>query len=113
MPYVTNTSGTFKPNFLDSEVGLVSKTYEIPANMGVMDDDGIHKTVAAGTPYPADGSTAIGIVYQDVDVTYGDRAGAVLVAGRVLTDRLSITEDAKTALTDAGIVFVDAAETTR
>jgi hypothetical protein len=73
--------------------------------MGVMDDDGIHKTVPAGTVYPADDATAIGIVYQDVDVTYGDRAGAVLVAGRVLADRLTVTEEAKAVLT--GIVFVD------
>lgn len=113
MSYVTNFTGTFKPNFLDSEVGLVSKTYEIPASMGVTDDDGIHKTVHAGTPYPANDATATGIVFQDVDVTYGDKAGPVLVAGRVLSDRLTIAEAAKTALAKSGVVFVDAAETSR
>jgi hypothetical protein len=111
MSYIDNISGTFKPNFLDSEVGLITKTAEIPASMGVV--DGIYKTVPAGTVFPADDATATGIVFQDVDVTYGDKAGSVMVAGRVLADRLSVTEAAKTALTAAGIVFVDAAEVTR
>ena len=37
MSFVTNTTCTKRPNFLESEVGLVLKTREIPASMGVQD----------------------------------------------------------------------------
>lgn len=111
MSYVTNFNGTFRPNFLESEVGLVLKTYEIPESMGVA--DGIYKTVPAGTPYPSNDANAIGIVFEDVDVTYGDKPGSILVSGRVLEDRLTMDTAAKTALVSAGIKFVDAPEISR
>ena len=62
--------GTAIPNFLDSEVGLVTKTAQIPQSMGQADGD--RKTVFAGTVFPANTSAATGIVFQDVDVTDGD-----------------------------------------
>ena len=71
--------GTAIPNFLDSEVGLVTKTAQIPQSMGQADGD--RKTVFAGTVFPANTSAATGIVFQDVDVTDGDAIGAVMVAG--------------------------------
>lgn len=49
MSFVTNISGAARPNFLESEVGLVLKTHEIPATLGVQ--DGIYKTVAPGTVF--------------------------------------------------------------
>lgn len=55
------------PNFLDSEVGLVTKTAQIPQSMGQTDGD--RKTVFAGTVFPTNTSAATGIVFQDVDVT--------------------------------------------
>ena len=41
--------GTAIPNFLDSEVGLVTKTAQIPQSMGQTDGD--RKTVFAGTVF--------------------------------------------------------------
>ena len=79
--------GTAIPNFLDSEVGLVTKTAQIPQSMGQADGD--RKTVFAGTVFPANTSAATGIVFQDVDVTDGDAIGAVMVAGRVISDRVN------------------------
>lgn len=111
MAYIHSKSGTFKPNFLESEVGLVLKTQTIPQSMGVEDD--IYLTVFEGTAYPSDDASATGIVFQNVDVTHDDAAGPVMMAGRVLTDRLSISDAAKTALEALGIVFVDAPEVTR
>lgn len=67
--------GTAIPNFLDSEVGLVTKTAQIPQSMGQTDGD--RKTVFAGTVFPANTSAATGIVFQDVDVTDGDAIGSV------------------------------------
>lgn len=104
-------TSTAIPNFLDSAVGIVVKTAQLTQAMGVADGNG--KTVFAGTPFPANDGTAIGIVYQDVDVTDGDAAGSILVAGRVIADRLAIASAAKTALTTRGIVFTDAVETAR
>ena len=79
--------GTAIPNFLDSEVGLVTKTAQIPQSMGQTDGD--RKTVFAGTVFPANTSAATGIVFQDVDVTDGDAIGSIMVAGRVISDRVN------------------------
>lgn len=49
------------------------------------------KYVKAGTAYPSNDSNAIGIVYEDVDVTSGDMAGSVVTKGVVYEDRLAIT----------------------
>lgn len=106
MTFVTNTSGTVRPNFLDSEVGLVLKTYEIDQSKGVA--DGNRKIVAAGTPYPTDDASAVGIVFENVDVTDGNAPGSLLVAGRVLKDNLTIASATQTALEKLGIVFVTA-----
>ena len=84
MSIVVNTKAEVRPNFLESEVGLVLKTREIPASMGVQ--DGKYKIVKAGTPFPSDNSNAVGIVFEDIDVTDGNMPGSVLVAGRVLAD---------------------------
>lgn len=111
MAYVTNISGTSRPNFLESEIGLITKTYEIPQSMGVA--DGAYKTVAAGTPFPANDATAVGIVFTDADVTDGDAAGSVMVAGRVLKERVNIAEAAVTALAARGLYIVEGPETVR
>lgn len=105
MSFVTETKGTFKPNFLESEVGLVLKTHQIPTTMGT------NGVVAAGTVFPSNDANAIGIVFQDVDVSKGAMPGSVMVAGRVLKDRLSIATTAATALKQ--IVIVDGPQTTR
>lgn len=111
MSIVVNTKAEVRPNFLESEVGLVLKTREIPASMGVQ--DGKYKIVKAGTPFPSDNSNAVGLVFEDIDVTDGNMPGSVMVAGRVLADRLSLATAAKTALSGKGFTFVDAPEITR
>ena len=84
MSIVVNTKAEVRPNFLESEVGLVLKTREIPASMGVQ--DGKYKIVKAGTPVPSDNSNAVGIVFEDIqDVkSMMDRRGA-------LADKMSPT----------------------
>lgn len=101
--------GTATPNFLDSAVGLVTRTAQIPQSMGVA--DGNRKIVVAGTVFPANDATATGIVFQDVDVTDGDAIGSVMVAGRVIDERVTADTEAKNVL--KSIVFVAADETTR
>lgn len=105
MAFVNNISGTKRPNFLESEVGLVLKTREMPASLGVQ--DGNYKMVLPGMVFPSDDSKAEGIVFEAVDVTNGNMPGSVLVAGRVLSGGLNIASAAKTALSGKGVVFVD------
>lgn len=104
MSFFKVESGTATPNFMDSAVGVVCKTRQIPQSMGVEDGNG--KTVFAGTVFPADDATAVGIVFQDVDVTDGDAIGSVMVAGRVLRERVTVSDEAVAAMTGA-ILFID------
>lgn len=62
---------------------------------------------------PVRQSNAVGLVFEDIDVTDGNMPGSVMVAGRVLADRLSLASAAKTALSGKGFTFVDAPEITR
>lgn len=100
------TKGTGQGYFLESEVGVVRKTRQISAENAVERNG--EKYVVAGTVWPANDSTAAGIVYEDVNVTSGDMPGSVVLAGRVYEDRLpaAIAADAKTALTATGFTFI-------
>ena len=92
------------PNILESEVGLVLKTYT------AVND---RKIIKAGSVYPTNATGAKGLVFEDVDMTDDEkRPISVIVAGRVLEDRLPATVDrtAKTELQALGIVFVEETE---
>lgn len=104
MAYMNVIEGRSAINILESEIGLVTKTRQIPESLGVV--DGAHKTVKAGTVFPADNSTAEGIVFTDTDVTHGDAEGSVIVAGRVLAARVNASEPAITALAAKGLHLV-------
>lgn len=69
------------------------------------------KYVPAGAIIPANDATAVGILYENVDVTTGAMPGSIVTAGVVYANRLPVTvaDAAKTALT--GITF-DTAEPT-
>lgn len=112
MSHIMAQAAAAVPNFIASEVGLVLRTKEV-ADTGVVADAYGNKTVPAGTIYPADDSTAIGIMFTDTDVTMGAAEGSVMVAGRVYEERLTISSDAKSALAAIGIVFETAPEVER
>lgn len=44
--------------------------------------------IKAGTIYPANGATAMGVVFNDIDITDGDKAGALIIHGFVKTAAL-------------------------
>lgn len=52
------------------------------------------KIIKAGTVYPANDSTAVGIVFNDYDVTDGDVSGAILLEGYVKKSALPTTPSA-------------------
>lgn len=97
MPYVKRESVS-QPNFLAS-ADFVSFTYQI-SDAGVVADAKGRKIVPAGTVYPANDATAIGILLNDIDVTTGPQPGAVLVDAWILEARLPVAPaaTAKTAL---------------
>lgn len=104
----THTGSFFEAGyFLQDDEHCVRLTKEIPKTMATADANGKY-IVKAGTPFPANGSTAVGILYEDVDVTSGNMPGSVVVAGRVVEDKLPVTLEtaAKTALAAAGIVLI-------
>lgn len=73
------------------------------------------KYIPMGTVYPANDETAIGIVYEDVDVSTGDMPGSVVTKGTVYKNRLPVEldTDAQTALEGKGFAFIEEPEVTR
>lgn len=82
------------------------KTRQI-AQSGATNVNG-RKYVKMGTPYPANDATAVGLVYEDVDVTTGNMPGSVVLKGTVYENRLPVTlaAAAKTALEGKGFTFI-------
>ena len=99
--------------FLANNEDCTRLTKEISAS-GVSPDADGGKHVPMGTVYPSNDTNAIGILYEDVDVTTGDMPGSVVTRGTVYEDRLpaALDSDAKTALEGFGFVFITAAPTT-
>ncbi|MEK3788758.1 hypothetical protein [Paenibacillus sp. FSL K6-1230] len=102
MPYVKREIVT-QVNFLAS-ADYTAFTYQVDDTDVTPDTKG-RKIVKAGTVYPANDATAIGLLMNDVDVTTGPQPGSVLVDAWVLEQRLPATPaaDAKTAM--KGIKF--------
>lgn len=93
--------------FLVDNEDCTRLTKTIPANHAqvVTCADGT-KIVPAGAIFPANGATAVGIVYEDVDVTTGAMPGSVVTRGHVYKDLLPAAPvaDALTAMKE--ITFV-------
>lgn len=74
---------------------------------GVTADDKGRKIIKAGTVYRNSNGVAIGLVFNDVDVTEGKQAGAVMYEGWVLGARLPEVVSAEDKATMSGIHFKD------
>lgn len=110
MAYTSKKTTEVLPCFLASEVGLVLKTEQVD-DAGITADEYGYKTVKGGTIYPSNDANAKGVIFEDVDVTNGERAASLMVGGRIYAGRLqeSPAAAAKTALAAKGIIFEDAA----
>lgn len=84
------TSKVYAPGFFLAHEECVRETKQIAQSGAITTDDG-SKYVPMGSAYPSNDSNAIGIVYEDVDVTTGDMPGSVVTKGVVYEDRLAIT----------------------
>lgn len=102
MSHINTETYSPAPSFLASAVGLRTVTKQIPQSLGVQGGDKL--IVPAGTIFPANDNTAVGVLYEPVDVTYGDHEGSVIVAGHLYGNRLPVApaDASKTAMGENG-----------
>ncbi|MDE6789849.1 MAG: hypothetical protein K2J47_11115 [Ruminococcus sp.] len=116
MSFNSETKGrVFAPGyFLADPENCERRTRQMSASKGVSSNYGT-KYIPMGTIYPANDSTAEGIIYEDVDVTNGDMPGSVVISGTIIESRLpaAIVAAAKTALTAKGFKFITEPTVTR
>ena len=86
---------TYAPGYFlaHNDEGITRETREVAQNSAlVVTDERGTKHVPMGTAYPTNDAYAIGILYEDVDVTNGNMPGSVVTAGaEVYEDRLAVT----------------------
>lgn len=101
--------------FLADNEGCTRLTQTIDSTDARVVTVGTGKYLPMGSIWPANGSTAKGIVYEDVDVTEGNMPGSVVMQGKVYENRLpeTVNSNAKTALQALGFVFLTEGEVTR
>jgi len=102
----TNTA--YQPGyFLADAEGCTRETVTVAANHAavVTKADG-SKYVPAGAVIPANGATAKGILYEDVDVSTGNMPGSIVTRGVIYENRLPAALDnaAKSALTGIKVI---------
>lgn len=93
-----------------NDENVVRETKEFAQNSAavVTGNDGT-KHVPMGTAYPTNDGNAIGITYEDVDVSVGNMPGSVVTGGAVVyEDRLpvALAGAAKSALEAKGFKFI-------
>jgi len=114
--YPNKQGATYAPGyFLANNDDCVRLTQEIAQNSALVETTADGKYVPMGTPWPTNNANAVGIVYEDVDVTSGNMPGSVVMSGTVYENRLPVTlaAAAKTALQGKGFVFVTEGSVTR
>lgn len=101
MSFIGNgtTGSNYAPGwFLANTEDCTRETRQI-AQAGATTTGNGAKYVKMGTIFPANDATAIGIVYEDVDVTTGDMPGSVVLNGVVYEDRLPEAVDTYSSAT--------------
>lgn len=95
MPYVKNYGKTEQINFLASSK---YQTFTVQvSDAGVTANAEGRKIVPAGTVWPANDATAQGLLFNDVDVTFGPQPASLLVEGYVIEARLPVAVEAVNA----------------
>lgn len=85
-------SKVYAPGYFLAHEECVRETREFAQNSALVvttSENG--KYVPMGTAYPTNDGNAIGITYEDVDVTTGNMPGSVVTQGVVYEDLLTIT----------------------
>ena len=102
----------YAPGWFLAHEECMRETREISASDISADEYG-GKHVKMGTIYPSNDSNAVGIIYEDVDVTVGNMPGSVVTKGVVYVDRLPVTlsSNDRTALINKGFTFIETSPT--
>ncbi|MFT8728634.1 MAG: hypothetical protein ABF755_01045 [Oenococcus oeni] len=97
-------------NFLASQK-VVSFTQTIDStNYNVKTDELGHKVIPAGTVFPTNDDKAIGVTYNEADVTNGPQPVAVIQEGWLLGQRLPVVPTAAAITAMSTIHFKDIAD---
>lgn len=97
---LNDKGAVYAPGYFLAHEECVRETREMAQNSTLVQTaaDGA-KYIPMGTAYPTNDGNAIGIVYEDVDVTTGNMPGSVVTKGVVIEDRLAITGASYDAVT--------------
>lgn len=111
MSFIQTTSNLgYAPGFFLASANCERRTAQVAQNHAavVTKADG-SKYVPAGAAIPSNDGNAVGILYEDVDVTTGAMPGSIVTKGTIYEDRLpaSLQSAAKTAL--KGITVISSA----
>jgi hypothetical protein len=102
--FVANNSGAKQdPYYYENGTGATgSVTITTQGSDKIKANSEGKRIIPAGSVYPVNDGTAVGILFSDVDVTEGAQPGAVLVEGYVLESRLPVapSSEAKSNLTE-------------
>lgn len=93
MSFISKSEGqAYEPGYFLSHEECTRLTKEFAQNSALVKTaDNGGKYVPMGTAYPSNDGNAIGITYEDVDVTFGNMPGSVVTKGEVYEDRLAVT----------------------
>lgn len=112
MSFIQNeTNIGYKPGFFLADTEHCTRiTTTVAANHAqvVTKADG-SKYVPAGAVIPANGATAQGILYEDVDVSTGNMPGSIVTAGTIYGNRLpaALASVAATALKNIVVIAAE------
>lgn len=87
------SSYSSSPGILAFPDHYVAVPQMLPHNSPLATVVGDKKIVKAGTFFPSNGASTVGIILNDVDVTNGDRQAALLIHGFVKTAALPVAPD--------------------
>ncbi len=93
---------TYAPGYFlaNGDEEVIRETRQFAANSALVVIEGETKHIPMGTAYPSNDGNAIGIAYEDVDVTVGNMPGSVVTGNAVVyEDRLAVTGASYDAVT--------------
>lgn len=101
MSFINATKGaTYNPGYFLAHEECVRETREISASSALVStSESGSKYMRAGVAYPSNDGNAIGIVYEDVDLSTGNMPGSVVTKGVVYDARLAVTGATYNAVT--------------
>lgn len=92
MSFINSSNGkSYAPGFFLAHEECVRETRQMAQNNYSVITEGETKHAPMGVAYPSNDGNAIGITYEDVDVTTGDMPASIVTKGIVYENRLAIT----------------------